>query len=174
MLTCTVPSGDACRPRLPGDRLAGGVRPPLEQLGHAGLWAEAARARADLLPSGSRLHLHELGRLDGKRGGVRRSDHRLARCRDTLRQHLPPARVELGEDVVEQEQERRRRQQLGLREEEREHGQALLALRAELAQVAVAARDENIVEVRAESGRAALDVPGQPCFERAGVGGSAS
>jgi hypothetical protein len=37
---------------------------------------------------------------------MRRSDHRLSHARDALREHLPTAQVELGEDVVEEEQRR--------------------------------------------------------------------
>jgi hypothetical protein len=98
-----------------------------------------------------------LRRLGGERGAVRGGDHRLPHARNARRQHLAPSRVELGQDVVEEEQ-RRRRQQLCLGQEERQHGESLLALRAELAQVAVTARDRHVVEVRAGAGRPALQV----------------
>ena len=58
------------------------------------------------------------------------------------------------------------RQELGLREQQREHRQPLLALRAVLAQVAVAARDEHVVEVRAEAGRPALEVAGETALQQ--------
>ena len=83
-------------------------------------------------------------------------DHRLPQSRDALGEHAAAAGVELREHVVEEEK-RRRGQQLGLGQQQREHGEALLALRAELAQVAVAARDRTSCEMRAEPGRAALD-----------------
>ena len=84
-------------------------RPPLDELGHAGLWPEARRARTRIwLPSGSSFDLHDLRGLDRQRRHVRRGDHRLPHARDALREHLPAAGIELREDVVEQEQGRRR------------------------------------------------------------------
>ena len=47
-------------------------------------------------------------------------------------------------------------------EQQREHGEALLALRPELTQVTRAARDEHVVEVWAEARGPALDVAGEP------------
>ena len=116
------------------------------------------------LPSRSRLHLHDLRRLDRQRGRVRRRDHCLPHARNPLRQHLAAARVELREDVVEEE-EWCGLEQLRLREEEREDGEALLALRAELAKVAVGACDRNVVEVRADPGCSPLDVTSEPSLE---------
>ena len=74
------------------------------------------------------------------------------------------ARVELGENVVEQQQ-RRRREQRRLGQEQREHPEPLLALRAEPAQVA-AGRDREVVEVRPEPRRSALDVRIEARLER--------
>ena len=82
-----------------------------------------------------------------------------------LGQHAAAARVELREHVVEQEQ-RRRREQLGLGEEEREHRQPLLALRAEAAQLAAGGSDREVVEVRAEPGRPAREVGVEARLER--------
>ena len=73
----------------------------------------------------------------------------------------PAPRIELGKHVVEQEQ-RRARQELRLRQEQRQHGEALLPLRAELPQVARAARHGHVVEMGAEPRRAALDVTVEP------------
>ena len=64
---------------------------------------------------------------------------------------------------------------LGLGEEERQHRHALLALRAERPEVAVAGEDPDLVEVRAEPGRAALEVARQAVVEGdSRDGGSAS
>jgi hypothetical protein len=113
----------------------------------------------------SRGHLHHLSRIDGERRRLGRSDHGLPHARHALGEDPAATRVELREDVVE-EHERRRRQQVGLGKQEREDGEPLLALRAELTQVALAARDRHVVEVRPDSGRAAIDVPVEPCLER--------
>ena len=65
--------------------------------------------------------------------------------------------------------------QLGLGEEEREHGETLLALRAVAAQLARPDADDDVVEVRTETGHAALEVAVEhaPRAPRA-VGGSPS
>ena len=87
---------------------------------------------------------------------------------DSLTQRPAAALVELRERVVEEQQRRHAAalaDQLGLGEEEREDGEALLALRAERAEVAVAAADRDLVEVRADAGRAPLDVAGEPLLE---------
>ena len=73
------------------------------------------------------------------------------------REYAAAVGVELGEYVVEQQQ-RPRREQLRLREQQREHGQALLALGAELPQVARPARHLHVVEMRAGTGRSSLDI----------------
>ena len=62
---------------------------------------------------------------------VCRRHERLARLADASGEDPPAARVELGEDVVEQEQRRRAaavEDHLGLGEKQREHGEALLSL----------------------------------------------
>ncbi len=85
-----------------------------------------------------------------------------------LRQRAAPALVELREHVVEQQERRRRAalgEQLGLREQEREHGQPLLSLRAVAAQVAPAGGDPDVVQVRPEPGRAALEILVEPRLE---------
>ena len=82
------------------------------------------------------------------------------------REDPPAAGVELGEDVVEQQERRRRAGSSASASSSDEDGESLLALRAELPQVAVAARDEHVVEVRAEPRRSALDVAGEPRLER--------
>ena len=85
--------------------------------------------------------------------------------RACVRQDLPPARIELGQDVVEQE-EWRRRQQLRFCEQEGKHGEPLLALRAVLAQIALAAPDQHVVEMWADAGCATLEVAVEPRVER--------
>ena len=85
-----------------------------------------------------------------------------------LRQRAAPALVELREHVVEQEQRRRRpafREQLRLREQEREHGQPLLSLRAVAAEVAPAGRDPDVVQMRPEPGRAPVEILVEPRLE---------
>jgi len=100
---------------------------------------------------------------------VRRGDHRLSHCRNTVRQRAASSRVELGEHVVEQQQ-RRAGQKLCFGEQQREDGETLFPLRAILAEVARPARDQYIVEVRAGTGRATVDVTVEPCLERRGRG----
>ena len=93
---------------------------------------------------------------------ARRAATRAARIRRRLG-------VELGEHVVEQEQRRDAAalgDQLRLGEQEREHGEPLLALRAEAPQLARAGGDDDVVEVRAEAGDAALEVAVEPRVER--------
>ena len=80
---------------------------------------------------------------------------------NTLGQDQATARVELGEDVVEQEQGRESAalgDQLCLREEQSQDRQALFTLRAEAAQVARTARQDNVVEMGADPGRAAVEI----------------
>src|SRR5581483_8575777 len=137
--TCTVPSramraGHAlraiCGPTAAGQRSSSSAMPA----------CGPNRASSPRRSSASRstAHLDELRGLEGKRRGVRGGDHRLPHAGDPLGEHAAAARVELGEDVVE-EQERRRVEQRRLREQQREHREPLLALRPELAQVAAAA-----------------------------------
>src|SRR5919198_550436 len=63
--------------------------------------------------SGSKLHLHQLGRFQRQRSWVRRRDDSLTHLSDALGENPPAAEVELGEHVVEQKQ-RRFRQELRL------------------------------------------------------------
>ena len=82
-----------------------------------------------------------------------------------VREHSPARRVELGEDVVEQQKRRHGAalgEESGLGEEQRQERQALLALRAEAAQVARAGEQAHVVQVRARTRRSALDVPLEP------------
>ena len=69
--------------------------------------------------------------------------------------------VELGEHVVE-EQERREAaavgDQLRLGEQECEHREPLLALGAEAAQLAAGGGEDDVVEMRADAGDAAVEV----------------
>jgi len=101
-------------------------------------------------------------------GRARRGDDRLSHGPDSLTQRAAAALVELRERVVEEQQRRHAASvsdQLCLGEEKRQDGEALLALRAERPQVAVAALDADLVEVRADAGRAALDVAREPLLE---------
>ena len=86
-----------------------------------------------------------------------------------LDEHAAALRIELGQDVVE-EQERRIGppcfDQLRLGEQEREDGGALLALGAERAQVAVSGGDRHVVQMRAEAGRPTVEVAIEPFLER--------
>src|SRR5262249_59607162 len=84
-----------------------------------------------------------------------------------LREHTPAVRVELGENVVEQEERRESAtlgDQLSLGEQQGQHSQPLLALRAETAQVAAGARQDDVVEVRPEPRRSALEIAVEPCL----------
>ena len=88
---------------------------------------------------------------------------------DSLAEDRGGGRVELREGVVEQEERRHAAwsgEHLGLGEEERQHGDALLALRAERAEVAVAGEDRISSRCGPEPGRAALEVARQPLVER--------
>ena len=88
------------------------------------------------------------------------------------------ALVELGEGVVEKEERWHPAaggDQLRLGEQEREHGEPLLALRAERAEIAVAGADRDLVEVRAGTRRARARCRGRAAASSAAiVGGSAS
>ena len=169
-------AGDPRRPRLPRDRRADRRGPALDELRHAGLRPEPRQLGAHLVAEAVEvtapfevtwrtvLHVDDLRRLEGQRRGLGRGHHGLPGRGDPRAEGAAAARVELREHVVEQEQ-RADGQQLRLGEEQREHREALLALRAELAQVAVAARDEDVVEMRAETGRAAFEVGLQASLE---------
>src|SRR4029077_5810901 len=92
-------------------------------------------------------------------------DQCLAEAAQAVGQDSPPPGIELREHVVEQEQRREAsalRNQLSFGKQERQHGQALLALRSESAQVAVAREDPDVVEMWPNTGRAALEVAVQP------------
>ena len=83
-----------------------------------------------------------------------------------------PSLVQLREHVVEQKKWRRRAavgDQLRLREQEREHGQPLLSLRAVAAQVAPAGADPDLVQMRPEPGRAPLEILLEPRLESLGA-----
>src|SRR4051794_34858594 len=85
-------------------------------------------------PSGSRGHLQQLVGLGGKHGSVRRRDDRLAGTGDPGREDPAPRRIELREDVVEEEKRREAApfgDELALREKEREDRESLLTLGAE-------------------------------------------
>ena len=117
----------------------------------------------------ARGDLEQLGGLERQRVGAGGGDDRLADAPDPLGEDPPARRVELGEHVVEQHERRRAaplRDHLRLGEQEREHREPLLALRAEAAQVALAGADGDVVEVRAGAGDAALEIALEPRLER--------
>ena len=99
---------DARRPCVARDRSADDLRPALDELGHAGLRAEAAQLGADLATERIHAPPRRVARARSAARRVRRSDHRLAHARDALRENAAPAEVELREHVVEQQQRRRR------------------------------------------------------------------
>jgi len=102
-----------------------------------------------------------LGGLAGKGVSARARDQRLPRRSQAIGQDAPPVRIELRENVVQEQQRPRASallQKLGLAEQESENREALLALRAERAQVALAREDPDVVEVRAQARRPALEV----------------
>ena len=136
-------AGDPRRPRVPRDRVAHRRRPARDDLRRSASRAEARELAPDLVADPLRLHLSAPGttstswrRLDRQRRALGRGDDRLAMPREPLGEHAAAALVELREHVVEQ-QERRRGpalgEQLRLGEEQREHREPLLALRAEAA-----------------------------------------
>ena len=145
-------AGDARRPGVAGDRGADRSGPALDA-------APPCPACGPKRDSSARISLSRAdpcststscAGLDRQRGRVRRRDHRLPHAprrarpgRGGGRGRAPRARRRAGAAAA--------RQQLRLGEQEREHGEPLLALRAELAQVAVAARDQDVVEVRPEA-----------------------
>ena len=97
---------------------------------------ELVTERFDRAPP--RGHLEQLVGLGGQHRRIGRGDERLAGARDPGREDPAAVRVELREDVVEQEQRREAAalgDQLRLGEEEREHREPLLALRAEAPQL---------------------------------------
>ena len=99
-------------------------------------------------PHLARRDLEELRGRERQGVGAGGRDDRLPDGADALAERPAAARVELGEHVVEQ-QERRHARPLrdGLRlgEQQREHGEALLALRAVQAQVAVVGEHLDVV-----------------------------
>ena len=93
--------------------------------------------------------------------GTRAGHESLPAGPEPVGQDAPPLGIELGEHVVEQQQRPRPApflEQLRLAEQERQHRQALLALRTERPQIALAGKDADVVQMRAEAGRAALEV----------------
>ena len=104
----------------------------------------------------------------GKHRRVGGGDQRLPGAGDARGEDAAAGRIELREHVVEQQQRRHAcalRDQLRLREEQREHREPLLALRAEAAQLARAGDDDHVVEVRAERRRAAVEVAVESLLE---------
>ena len=149
-MTCSVPSrAMRCGQADAGDRSADRVGPGARDLREGACVgdADARSARADgaveplhrLSPPAGR-HGEELRRRQRQRLGAGRGHERLAAA--PRRSEQPAAvGVELGERVVEQQERRDAAlggEELGLGEEQREHGDPLLSLRAERAEVAVA------------------------------------
>ncbi len=88
---------------------------------------------------------------------------------ETLAEHAPAVGVELRQRVVEQQQRRHARPATASSSASASSSEStampLLALRPERPEVAVAGEDADLVEVRAEPGRAALEVAGEPVVE---------
>ena len=113
------------------------------------------------------LHLHDLRGLYRQRARRCRRDHRLSEACEPAGEDAAAAAVQLREHVVEQHQGRRL-EQCGLGEQEGENRQSLLALRAELAQVAVSGQQRDLVEMRARAGAAPLQVARETALELRG------
>ena len=135
MFTCSVPSrATRAGHAFSRDRLADRGRPALGDVGEVGAArrsrASCARERCQTSRFQGVTSTTWLGSRR-KRRAMRRRDHRLAEGRRprAARTAAAPG-VELGEDVVE-EQQRRRGQELRLGQEQGEQGEPLLALRAE-------------------------------------------
>ena len=172
--TCSVPSramraGHAfraiCSPTAAGPRL--------RDASDLGLRAEARQLAAHrVYRAGSRLHLHELRGLDGKRRALRRGDDRLAHVGDERSEHAPAPRIELREDVVEQQERRRvpraRRAPSPRRAAAREPSGAALPASRSRAGRDRAGEQPHVVQVRADARRRALDVPFEPRLELGG------
>ena len=163
-------------PRVARDLRPDRRRPRSSRGADLGLRAEARSSRdsspsgsiSDSLPDRAGRDLEELVRLGRQHRRVR-GGHEPGRPRRRARRGSACGGVELREHVVEQQQRRDAAtagEHLGLGEQEREHREPLLALRAEAAQLAGRARDHDVVEVRAEPRRAALEVAVEPRCER--------
>src|SRR5579884_2408626 len=124
-------------------------------------------------PSGSIVHLpgshfEQLVGLGRKHRGIRRRHERLAGARHPRGENAAAAGVELGEDIVEQQKRRDPAalgEQLRFGEQQREHGETLLALRSEDAEVAAAGADEDVVQVRSGARDPTIEVSLEPLFE---------
>src|SRR5439155_12442501 len=91
-----------------------------------------------------------LRRLAGERVRGRRRDQGLTPVAQLVDQHLPAFRVELGEDVVQEEKRWILTTLLehgALGQEERQHRSALHPLRAERAQIAAVGRNLYVVKM---------------------------
>ena len=158
-------AGEPRGPGVRGDRLADSVRPRGDELGHRCRAAEPAELaldlaaepldHADLARAVFALgDLERLGRLAGQRVPARARDERLAARRARRSARIRRRSGSSSERTSSSRSSGARAaallQQLGLAEQQREHGQALLALRAERAQVAAGREDAEVVEVRPE------------------------
>ena len=97
----------------------------------------------------------------GQHRRVGRGDERLPRAPHALGKDPAAAGIELREHVVEQEKRRNTGavdDGLRLGEEKRKQREPLLSLRAEAAQVAAAGNEHDVVEVRPERRRAAIEI----------------
>ena len=165
------PAPGAARPRAraPGPPRGSGRRSGASAAprahGHAAP-ATAARAarRARRAPSGPARTSQAVRDRAQRRVEVverRRRHERLGQLGDPPDEVRPAVRVELAEDVVEQEQRRaavERGQQVELGELEREDRRPLLAARREPGQVAAAELEGEVVAVRADERRAVPDL----------------
>ena len=144
----------ARRPGVAGDLGADRGRPGRETLADGRIRAEAPQLTPQFVAERLELTPAPIAHLpgvtssswSGSAGSMAASVaviERLPDARDAGGEDAPPLRVELGEHVVEQEERREAAavgDQLRLGEEEREHREPLLALRAEAAQLAARRR----------------------------------
>ena len=167
---------EARRPDLVGER-SGGRAPGAADRREAGVrrrCAErAAEDRADVLEAAHpgiipdaparRRRGSTRSQASPELMGVRGGDEHLPARPQQSEQALRAPEVELAGDVVEQQQRPHAAHlahEIGLGREQRQHGRALLALRAVAAQVALALRERELVVMRARRRAAALDVAG--------------
>ena len=180
VVTCSVPSrarrcGHAARAIAVADR----VRPGARHLGEHARVRDACRAEraadraVEPLHQPSRTAPGDTARSCAGASGSASAPVAVTsvwptRRRDASLRSRAAVGVELGQRVVEQEERRDAAlvgEELGLGEEQREDRQPLLALGAERPQVALARQEADLVEVRAEAGRSALEVAGEPRLE---------
>ena len=195
-VTTRVPPRSAVGVGVRGHELADGRRPGPLDVGQQGLRRERVRQRLDRAagrprrvasarhdaaatgsdarstrPPSTRRRVASAARSPGTWPEVGRRHEGLTGGVEMREQPLASGRVELGQDVVEEEQRGRaplRGQRVALGQEEREEREALLALRPVGAQLAPVAQQGEVVAVRAVAGEAPLEVRRQPLGQLVG------